>query len=548
MMSFLSPLALAWLASVGVLVWLWRYATSKHQIRVASLVPFAHLLRRRPSRRQRVVVNWLFWLQLACLVGIALALAQPVWMGRPTKTVLLVLDTSASMQATPLLARAKQRLLSHLHRLGPHDRVLLVTTAPVEAVTPEPTADASAVRQLLSAATAAPLGGRLSSAVRFGRVMLGTAPDQIVVATDEPVPDALPPSVIIESVGRPVPNVALLGLEAYEPLCLPVEPSESSPLFVTLHNFSDAAQPVTLEVRQQGRVLAQQRVPMEANQRLPLTLNLPADATGTVEVRVSASHDALAVDNRASIALRGEAPLSIAIASEDAAFVETIGRWLDACPRLQWHRLTGTESPASSRELLVTTQPDRAQRWAAPALLFAGRAARKIAPAAYWFAPTPHLITTYLQTLEPVSAAVTPLIAGDLGEPVLWALVKGTRVPLVIASQEQARRQASTQARRLVRCAIDPTAGPSSPSLVVLFLNSVRWLSGVSASEQVGNFFDAVESDTFARRSTWALEEVAAVAAPVPHLQPWPAAPWLIGLVLILLLIEWLIYVRRGRS
>ena len=167
-MSLLVPLGLAWLGSVGVLVWLWRYATSKHQIRVSSLVPFAHLLRRRPRRRQRVVVNWLFWLQLACLIFLALALAEPALLGRQTHTVLLVLDTSASMQAarhgSPRLGRAKQRLRSRVNRLGPRERALLVTTAPARAVTPEPTGDRFALQRLIDTVPVADLGGQIGRA------------------------------------------------------------------------------------------------------------------------------------------------------------------------------------------------------------------------------------------------------------------------------------------------------------------------------------------------------------------------------------------------
>jgi len=695
-MNFLFPLGLAWLASVPVLVWLWRYATSKHQIRVSSLVPFAHLLRRRPARRQRVVVNWLFWLQAACLVLIALALAEPAFRGHATRTVLLILDTSASLQAThrgsPLLSAAKARLLSRIAHLGSRERALLVTTAPVRALTPEPTGDRFALQQLVGAASASDLGGRLSSAARLGQVLLGAAPDETVAATDEPAPEALAPSVRVESVGEPLPNVAILGVDAYEPLCVPAPVGGASPdqarLIVTIQNFSGEAQEVSVEARQRGRVLTQQRLRLEADQRLPVALSVAVEQAETlpvpapveprpsgsgrnagrggrpasalmafapqepVQVQVSAPHDALAVDNQAWVTLQDRARLSVVVASDAPSFAETIGRWLDACPRIQWRRLDLRSGPAaaaerpprsalrsalmavaaeSASEVLITDQLSQAQAWPSSSLVFAGHTARAQAAMVYWLNVAPHAITTYLRSLEPVATAVTPLATLESGEPVLWALAKGTRVPLVLAGQRQGRR--------LVQCAIDPTATPSSFSLIVLFFNSVRWLSGSQgllmtgeplvvgplpagpvrierpdgtrerrmheggvlredATDRAGlyrvaqggarferavNFFDAVESNTYARRSTWAVEEATDSAAPssrpqrvpslgvlpspmlgIPRRAPRgaaegrdgtssrtervPLAHQVISAVLALLVIEWLLYVRRGRT
>ena len=98
-MSLLSPLALLWLGSVAALLWLWRLSATRRQTRVPSLVPFVHLLRRPPHRRSRLFINLLFWLQLAALIILAFVLAQPVWFRPATKTVLVIVDTSASMEA-----------------------------------------------------------------------------------------------------------------------------------------------------------------------------------------------------------------------------------------------------------------------------------------------------------------------------------------------------------------------------------------------------------------------------------------------------------------
>ena len=99
-MTFLSPLGLVGLASVPVLIWLWRFAASRHQTVLPSLVPFEHLLRRPPTRRTQLLANLLFWLQAAALVLASLSLAEPMLLTARTRTVLVLLDTSASMGAS----------------------------------------------------------------------------------------------------------------------------------------------------------------------------------------------------------------------------------------------------------------------------------------------------------------------------------------------------------------------------------------------------------------------------------------------------------------
>src|SRR3989338_6357808 len=137
-MTFLTPLALLWLGSIPVLLWLWRLAATHRQVQIPSLVPFEHLLRRPPQSRTRLFVNTLFWLQLAALALLAFALARPVVFQPQPKTILAVVDTSASMGArlrgaTPL-ERGKRMLRARLARKAAQDVVFIVSTAPVAAV------------------------------------------------------------------------------------------------------------------------------------------------------------------------------------------------------------------------------------------------------------------------------------------------------------------------------------------------------------------------------------------------------------------------------
>ena len=617
-MSLLLPWALLWLGTIPVLVWLWRYATSTRQIPIASLIPFEHLVRRPLNKRTRLDVNVLFWLQLAVLGFIALALAEPILMGARAKTTVVLLDTSASMGATTggaaPLQHAKYHLLARIARKGGLERFFLVTTAPVNVLTPEPTSDADQLRQLIQGLSAADLGGSLAVANRIGHALLGEQPDETLVLTDEPVPSgALDQTTVFRSFATPLPNAAIVGLDAHEPLCAPSD----AQLVVTVQNFADAPQEVTLSVRHQHRLVATVSRQLEPERRVPISLTLPEESEGLVEVRLSATRDALAVDNRAFLQLRGHDAMPVVVASDSARFVDTIGSWLDACPRIAWKSVHPTESldgqtdrrtDGQTDEILITDQPELVARWARPAIVFPQDNKEQRLVLTHWLVDSTHPIGRYLEPLDTVAA--TPGFLAEprpVGEPILWGVVEGRKVPLIFVTSRNGRRQ--------VNVLLDPTATPTSVPVVLVFLNSLRWLTGSlglittgepvmvgslapgpvqvqrpngavelrthdgglfrydstdrvgryrfvqdrTTVERVVNFLDPVESNTVKRVSTW--ESFQASAAPslvhpalgepkggVNTLPRHSLVSWLLGLVFVLLLLEWILYSRKGHQ
>jgi len=602
-MHLLSPLSLLWLASVPALVWLWRFASSRHQTRIPSLIPFEHLLRRPPSRRTRVLVNVLFWLQLIALVLLALALAEPVLLSRRSSTVLAVLDTSASMGAsggTSPFQHAARDLLSRIDRQFPPARFLVVTTAPVRLLTPEPTSDAAELHRLIEALEPADLGGNLSVARRIGQAMLGGEADRTVVLTDEPAPKDLEPTVTFRSFGSSRPNVAIVGLDAYEPLCrAPVGGAgpSATQLTVMVQNFSSHAQRVSVALRANGRVAARATPRLESASRTPISLGLPDGTTGPVEVELSAPKDVLAADNRVWLTLQGTDTLSVAVASDRPAFVDTVGRWLDACPRIAWKPVTAGAPEANTADILITDQAALAQSWSSSVIAFAPPQPSARLLLAHWLASPAHPIGDYLEPLVAVPAALAPIPSAVPGSEVaLWAVVQGQKVPLVSA--------AAHGGRRAVTIALDPVQTPNASPVILAFLNSLRWLTAsrglittgesltvgpfepgevrverprgggelvahsgglvrYDATDQAGryrfsqgrlhveravNFLDPVESDTLHRASTWGTDAARPAPASEPGRSPHSLVRWLLGLLVILLLLEWLVYSRKGRQ
>jgi hypothetical protein len=588
-MSFLNPWGLLWLGSVPVLLWLWRMTSTHRRQLVSSLIPFEHLLQRQAKRRTRLVVNALFWLQLLALCGLSLALAQPLLSTHRSTVTLAVLDTSASMQAahrgSMRFAHAKQRLLRELSRKGAFEQWLIMTTAPVAPLVPEPTNDALVLRRAVDDARAADVGGNLAATVRMGRALLRAAPTKTLIVTDETPPTQEPSAALAwHTIGQPRSNVAFVGLETQGPFC---ELAQAR-VIATVQNFSESEAQVTVRARQRSKVLAEERAMIAPQAQWPYALTLPPQIEGVVELSLATKGDALDVDDRAWIAVQPAATLPIVIDSSRPAFAQAMSTWLSACPSLTWSAQT---PDAQGPHLLITDRASSPEHPPTALLTFLPpQTPRPIV--SRWAVSTDHPIGSYLAPLDTVAAAVNLSDPGQIaGASVVDALIDGRRIPVVTASELEGRRH--------VVIRLDPAADVPSTPVVLTLLNSLRWLmesaqtlttgepltvhgfaSGAAAirdpdgsthpvearagvvqyehTERAGtyhitqsdqqravavNFLDPLESNLIEPASTWAAPLPAAAATtPASTRTRLPLGRLMIGGLLILLVIEWWLY------
>lgn len=606
-MTLLSPLALLWLLGIPVLVWLWRLAAAQRRTTVSSLAPFEHLLKRAPRHRSRLTVNLLFWLQLAGLAGVALALARPVIQSRSGATVLAILDTSAGLEARQrggtAFKRAQGALRSRLARKAPMTRVLLVTTAPPAAVTGEPTSDGLALNAAVDAQRTVAQGGRLATAARLGRALLGHAPDEIWVATDEPKPQAMPEGVQWLSAGRAVANTAIIGVDTAGALC----EASGSRIVVSLQRFAGAPASGVVLVQQEGRELARAGTTFTPGARQSVALDVPADASGWMEIAVESAGDGLAIDDRAWVDMRQGARRPIQVRIGRPALRQTVTEWLAACPALQWSQAdtpSGGAGEPPGNAVLLTDDASEAADAGVPALIFSPPNAPAVP--SHWTIAADHPLGAYLSPISVVSAPMARDEGAVAGTPVVSALVGGRAVPVLVADERSGTRRVTLRA--------DPTGLADSVPLLVMFFNSVRWLMDESRPKTtqeglvVGgwdpgpvtvqrpdgsrtavpsvaglvhledaapglyrlsqgskdvtaavNFLDPLESNTYAPVSTWQAPEDGAAAAPSAVAAASPRAgagrvpthhlaSVLMVALLVLLVAEWLLYGARRRS
>ena len=592
-MTLLSPLALLWLGAIPVLLWLWRLASTHRQVQVPSLVPFEHLLKRPPRRRTRLLVNALFWLQLAALIGLALVLAQPALVAKRAKTILAVLDTSASMSArlhgASRFEQAKQSLLTQIARKAITDEWLVMTTAPVSAITPHPTSDGTVLARAIHALRVSHLGGNLATTARIGRAILGTAPDAMLIVTDEPRPmAALESQVQWLTVAQPLPNLAIVGLDALGPLCAPTQ----AHVVVTVQNFSRDAATATITVTQGGRRLANVSTDLASLERRALSLVLPEQVDGWVELELTGGRDSLAPDNHAWLNIHHAARLPVVLRVQEPALARTLSGWLGACQSLAWSK----DVPTDHRAYLLMTDHEEPPSPRAAAMMTFLLPPTSDPILSHWMAAADHPISSYLGPLEVValplnlSSEVSPV-----GLPVVSALVHGHKVAIVMAGEEDGRRMVSIR--------FDPSRNAQSTPVLLTFFNSLSWLMGQAEGARTGepltidrfasgavqvhrpdgstetvpvesgvlryeattfaglyrftqhtsavmvgvNFFDPVESNLLDPVSTWRpLQDIAAGTQQQPR-SLHPLTQPLLALLLILLLIEWWLYCVRAR-
>lgn len=593
-MNFLAPLGFLSLGSIPVFLWLWRLASSHRQTKVASLIPFEHLIRRTSARRRRLVINWLFWLQLLALLVAALALSQPILSVSRGKTILAILDTSASMSAasgsSTVFEQAKQAMLGRLARKAPRDQVLLMTTAPALPLTPEPVTDGLMLAQLVSAQRAQHLGGQLATTKRLGSALLGRKPDETWVVTDEPQPTgASSASLRWVRVGHPAPNAAIVGVDSLGPLCAATE----SHVVVTVQSFSDKAISAQLVAREKGRELGKTTVTLASRARQAVTLPLPANTAGVIEISLEAPSDALRVDNRAWAMIAPEDRLPIVVQVKQPALASAVMHWLGACQSLH-----GIESPPSAGSYLLITDQEGEAPSRGPKLIISGPV-NQPAVLSHWVVSEEHAVASYLLPVDVVVAPIDEGSAAGRGLPIVCALINGKKIPIVIADDQPAGRT--------VRLAFDLIGQEQSTPVALVFFNSLRWLMGDSlpattrealtvdgwSAGQVTvkhpdgtthtliaeqgivrdqtatiagvyqltqgrrevaravNFFDPLESNTLDRVSTWAADDPGAAPAPSPKAaarrSSLPLAPDLACALLALLFIEWAAYSMKRR-
>ncbi|MBV9577514.1 MAG: VWA domain-containing protein [Chloroflexi bacterium] len=531
----LALVALAIPVAIFVVHWLFG-ARRRH--RVSALFLWADLPQVSMGRARRHLppFTWLLILQLlAALLGVA-ALARISVPAPPPRHVALVLDASASMQATDVapsrFEAARQLATQRLNNLQPTDLVSLVRAGEhAELLAQGPPAS---VRAALQKATPGETAPAIREALALASTRLAETParlGQIVLLTDGawPPPDGVGPLAAPVEV---VPTGGGSDNQAVTALVVRMDPTgRGQTAFVELANDSERAASVPMQLTADGSPLDERQVDIPPRTSTQLSIPLPADAH-LISVHLL-SHDALSLDDQLDTLAPGGPPRDVDLLGQAS---DGLRRAIESIPSLHV-RTADAAQPAELTVLagvlpgqlppgpLLLVDPPADSAW----LLGVGLGSGQRLEAA-----DPLLQGLDLGALE----GETPSIGGVPG----WAhVVLGTQQgPLIM--------EGTLEGHPVVSLTFDPAITGLEKSLAypILISNATAYLLAQSdtSGSMVGPRFDTAESDIRPRPApTFETVTGSNQAVTSGSADLWP---WLAAAALAVLGLEWLVFARRG--
>ena len=341
-MGVAEPLAFVFTGLYGVLVLFYLWERWRRRVTVPSLLLW-EAVREDIIRARRFRPDWLFLLQLLLLTCLILGLARPYVRGvagaETSRRHILVLDTSASMQAREgqgtRFDAARAEALRVLQRVRADDEVMLVTAGYQAEVAVNFTRDHAAVAKALQDAVATDTGGDLALAVAFadnGRRRTDV-PTELDVFTDTPrsrLPPPLRDEVTVYQSGESDEN---LGIEALQVFQGRFQDYRGARAYVQVQNFAHHEAHGFLTVQLQDRVVRRNGFSIPARESKGYVVQ-DFPGPGLVVARLDVS-DALAADNTAYGWIRPVQPLHVLLVSPRTQLVDDLHDLAAATPELQ---------------------------------------------------------------------------------------------------------------------------------------------------------------------------------------------------------------------
>ncbi|MCJ7830309.1 MAG: BatA domain-containing protein, partial [Desulfobacterales bacterium] len=332
-MTFASPGMLGLLGLVPLLIIIHALKAKARRAPVTQLFLWEEVLRERGRqvRFERLKKNLPLLFQIATVICLAGALADPVATGftQPLGRMILVVDTSASMQArVPAGTRfelARREALALIERLGTGQQALVIEAGSEPVLHADFQDDPRAVRRLIESLSASDAPAKLGKALHLALSFVDPAgADYVYLITDgggaagADLPPPHPRIVhrIVADGGRNV------GITRFEFARVP-DDTGTYELLLEIGNFS--AGPVDCPVRLSidDMPLSERSVRLEAREQKALIFTYTGLVAGVAKAVLGIDDD-LGVDNAAYLAFNTAADLWVLLVSRGNIFLEKI--------------------------------------------------------------------------------------------------------------------------------------------------------------------------------------------------------------------------------
>ncbi len=493
-MSFLAPAGFIFALTLPVVVAFYLLKRKRVVKLVSSTVLWQRYLAETQANApfQRLRRNWLLVLQLLLLVLAVLALTRPFFKGNasPTRLRVLILDASASMQATDekpsRFEKARGEARKWIDGLRDGEQLMLLLAGAATEVKQSPTSDKAALRRALDSCQPSDAPTRLADAVKTaaaftfekrgeetvtsGEIHLFS--DGAATDLDEFANKNLP--LIYHQAGLGGNNLGVVRIDARGH---PEHPEERA-VFATVANYTTNPAVAEVELRLDGTLVSTRTATIEPTNSELLIFTAPQKSNGVFSVRINTPDD-LALDNEASVVSVLPQPARILLVSRGNRFLE---KALRGAPQARVTTASQLTDAAEAFDLVVLDDVLPAV-WPRTSVLAFHAAPTNLFPT--WRAEPSPVVVDW-KSSHPLLRFVNfdnVQIAESLGvAPPSWgvALVESPKTPLVVAGE--------VDRRKVVWVGFDPlqSTWPLRVSFPIFMANAVDWLTpGSGGADQL---------------------------------------------------------------
>jgi hypothetical protein len=323
-MSFLEPMAFWFGLALPVVVVFYLLKRKRVVKLISSTLLWQRFLAENQANApfQKLRKNWLLFLQLLLLLLVIFALTRPYFTGdaKPSRLRVLVLDASASMQATDVqpnrFESARAEAMKYVDGLREGDQMIVLQAGAITQVRQSATSEKAALRRALQSAEATDSITRLDEALRLAETLVKDQNDaEIHLFSDGafPFPEgfetkSLP--LVYHRIGTSSENA---GITAMDVRANPDNPAQRA-IFVNVSNVSSNTMSSRLELTFNGQPVDLKAVTLEPRQNRPEVFIVDQAVNGYFTLKLVVE-DALAADNEASVISLLPQPVKVLLAS-----------------------------------------------------------------------------------------------------------------------------------------------------------------------------------------------------------------------------------------
>lgn len=344
-MSFLAPAAFVFAAAIPVVVIFYLLKRKRVIKLISSTLLWQRFLAETQANApfQRLRHNWLLLLQILMLLLVVLALARPYFVGtaKSSRLRVLILDASASMQATDVkpsrFEQAKAEALKWVDGLKDNDRMVVLVAAGGTEVKQSATSDKGALRRAIESVRPTDSPTRMREALQLAETLVQnpvTSPEdlekprfnsdnpEIHLFSDGAIPSLaefenknLP--LIYHRIGERGDN---LGVTSLDVRANPDNPAQRA-IFTSVVNPGTNAQTTDVELRFGDAAVETKSITVPGTNTFPLVFLATQPRDGIFTVKLGGGDD-LGADNQASIVSILPRPVKVLLVTRGNRFLE----------------------------------------------------------------------------------------------------------------------------------------------------------------------------------------------------------------------------------